>query len=73
MSDRCELSDLPTGQCACRNHAPKPPRDTYDFSTLTRFLARFDSDCAGCGNRMHEGDLIARTDYGEYICEECAS
>jgi len=38
---------------------------------LKRFTARFDSECANCFSPMYEGDLIARTPEGEYICEDC--
>lgn len=70
MSVRCELSDLPVDQCACRNHAPKPPVPEYVITA--RFPARFDSECDGCGNAMDQGDMIARTDDGDYICEACS-
>jgi hypothetical protein len=71
MSERCELSELPVDQCACRIHEPKPPAPEYVITA--RFPARFDSECDGCGNAMAEGDPIARTDDGDYICERCAS
>ena len=74
MVERCELSDLPVDQCACRVHAPKPdPLAWRDYVVVVRFPARFDSRCAGCEKPMAEGDLIARTDGGEYICFECAN
>ena len=38
---------------------------------LTKFDARFDSECAECGNDMYEGNPIARTSDGNYICEDC--
>jgi formylmethanofuran dehydrogenase subunit E len=38
---------------------------------LKRFTARFDSECGACGAPISEGDLIARTPDGEYICEDC--
>lgn len=38
---------------------------------LKRFTARFDSECANCDRAMYEGDLIARTPDGDYICEDC--
>lgn len=70
---RCELSDLPADQCACRVHTPSPPgaRDMA-YSIVARFPARFDSDCDGCERRIIEGDPIARTTDGDYICERCA-
>jgi hypothetical protein len=72
MSDRCDLSDLPVDQCACRKHNP-PAWQTKDRGVLARFPARFDSKCADCGLATCEGDTIARTDEGDYICEACAS
>jgi len=69
--NRCELSDLPEDQCACRIHAkPDPP---HTFGIAARFAARFDSQCENCGNRIHEGDPIARTQDGDYVCSECVS
>ncbi|HEY8881915.1 MAG TPA: hypothetical protein VIM47_00795 [Dermatophilaceae bacterium] len=74
MSERCELSDLPVDQCACRVHAPKPERlETRDYVITARFPARFDSECDGCEKDIAEGDPIARTDAGDYICAACAS
>lgn len=74
MTDRCDLSDLPVDQCACRIHAPKPdPSDMRAFVVTARFPARFNSRCDGCDKAMAEGDPIARTDTAEYICSECAS
>lgn len=72
MSDRCQLSGLLVGQCACRVHAPEP-NTTGDFIITARFPARFDSECDNCGNAMDQGDPIARTDDGDYICGRCAS
>lgn len=68
MSERC---DLPTDQCGCRVHAPKPPLPEY--RVVVRFPAHFNSHCAECGKAMSEGDIIARTQDGEYICFACAS
>ena len=38
---------------------------------LKRFEARFDSECGECGDDMEEGDPIARTPDGYYICQGC--
>lgn len=74
MSERCELSDLPVDQCACRIHTPQPaPRVVRDYVITARFPARFDSECDGCGDAMVEGELICRTTDGDYICSGCAS
>ena len=71
MSDRCDLSDLPVDQCACRKHNP-PTWQTRDHIITARFPARFDSKCDDCGLAICEDDPIARTDEGDYICEGCA-
>jgi len=74
MSDRCELSDLPVLQCACRVHTPNPYASEHTSTVIVaRFRARFDSECGGCGNPMDQGDPIARTQDGYYICQGCAS
>ena len=73
-ADRCELSDLPADQCACLVHAPKPdPMETRDYVITARFFARFNSYCDECDSPMREGEPIARTDQGEYICLGCAA
>jgi hypothetical protein len=71
MSERCELSDLLVDQCACRIH--NPPAWQQPVTIVARFDARFDSECDNCGNWMSEGDPIARTQDGDYICSGCAS
>ena len=71
-NDRCDLSDLPVNQCACRVHTPVTlPRPT-EFTIMARFDAHFYSRCDGCDDSIHEGDSIARTSYGEYICSKCS-
>lgn len=70
MPDRCDLSDLLVTECACRLHATPEPRAASD-GIVARFPARFDSNCDQCGRRMHEGDPIAKTYDGDYICEGC--
>ena len=74
MSDICELSELRVAECACRIHAPAPTRRTLselEVTGMVDFRARFDSDCDGCGGRIREGDPIARTVDGDYLCGEC--
>lgn len=74
MNARCELSGLLLDQCACRIHAKPDPVKTYhDDVIMARFPARFDSECDSCGKPMNEGDPIARTNDGDYICKGCAS
>jgi hypothetical protein len=69
--DRCDMSGLLVDQCACRIHAPEPTKT--GIVVVARFPARFDSECDACGDDMDEGDPIARTDDGDYICAGCAS
>jgi len=38
-----------------------------------RFPAHFDSGCDNCEGRIREGDVIGRTDEGEYVCERCCA
>jgi hypothetical protein len=63
---RCELSDLPADQCACRIHGPqeKKPEDTDAFP------ARYPGRCGDCEGHFRKGDLIRRVD-GKYAHAEC--
>ncbi len=70
MTVRCDLSDLLVTECACRIHGKPEPRAAAD-DIVARFPARFDSNCDNCGRRMREGDPIAKTYDGDYICEGC--
>lgn len=67
MSARCELSDLPIDQCACRIHgpAPEPPPRT--------FFAAWRGTCAECREEIEPGDLIRPSQLtgGPWIHEEC--
>ena len=39
---------------------------------IARFVARFDSECQGCGTQIAEGDQMGYDkNNAEYICEEC--
>jgi hypothetical protein len=74
MTIRCELSDLPVSQCACKDHAPiRDSWRTGEYSIVARHPSHFNSECDGCGNPIDQGDPIARTDNGDYICERCSS
>lgn len=69
---RCDLTDLIASQCGhCRGH------DQPSVAGLTivhRFAARFPGPCANCETgRIHEDDLIGKTEDGEYVCEACAN
>lgn len=69
-SERCELSDLPVDQCACRLHAKPEPK--IDYVVMARFPAHFNSKCDSCGKSITEGEYIARTTDGEYVCNNCS-
>jgi hypothetical protein len=47
--------------------------DMRAFGIAARFPARFNSYCDECDAPMLAGDLIARTQDGDYICGECMS
>ena len=72
MVTRCDLSDLPVDQCACRIHAPVSITPS-EYVITARFPARFNSYCDACDAPMAAGASIARTDEGDYICDGCAS
>lgn len=38
---------------------------------LTYFDARFDSECDSCDEPIEQGERIARTDSGDYLCGSC--
>ena len=57
MTERCDLSDLPVDQCACRIHGPKEPKPTTGSGR--GFPAAYGGRCDVCGDRIHVGDLIA--------------
>lgn len=69
---RCALSDLLVTECACRIHGNSINK--YDNEDIEGwFQARFNSPCANCDNQMHEGDMIARTYDGDYVCRGCVT
>jgi hypothetical protein len=68
VAERCDLSDLPVGQCACRIHGPKTERPE---ATGVRAQARYPGHCEGCSERIQVGDTIVLDSTGLWICEEC--
>lgn len=72
MSERCELSDLLVTECARVKHAPKVLPRTGIVITA-RFPAHFDSRCDECDSQMHEGEIISRTEDGDFICAGCST
>lgn len=72
-AQRCDLSDLPTSQCACRIHrspsgsGPESKSDNYG----PWFEARWSVRCADCAKRYYRGDKICSDGAGGYLCEPC--
>jgi hypothetical protein len=68
--DRCELSDLPVDQCACRIHGPReePPPGGQIYA------ARWRSRCRECLESIEVGALITPSPLvgGGYVHEECS-
>lgn len=69
MSGRCELSDLPAEQCACRVHVKPELAHPLDELTLG-FRAVYHGTCPSCEAEIDPGDLIVRH-HDEYIHVEC--
>lgn len=81
---RCGRTDLPESMCAhCRGHELRPDTsgagpELVDGSEFTAedfgpsFEARFRGRCAICGERTHEGAILAAlTDGSGYACSRC--
>jgi hypothetical protein len=70
-AERCELTDLEVTGCAhCRGITGQTP---YYLTVGYRFTAKFTSRCPVCDRGIAEGDQMAKTVDGEYICERCAN
>lgn len=66
----CRHNMLPRDCDYCR---PKPARRPRPYNEIvSRFTARFDSDCDDCGARMFAGNPICRCIDGDYIHEHCS-
>ena len=59
MSARCDLSDLPVEQCACRIHGPSEVPEVVAVVGQP-FEAVYPGMCVRCEGRIVEGDRIAR-------------
>jgi hypothetical protein len=59
--DRCQLSDLPVSQCACRIHGKPEPRPA---PTGPHIVATYPGLCPRCDYTIEPGDRITRTDDG---------
>jgi hypothetical protein len=76
VSERCELSDLPVDQCACRIHAPTEPptlSQRIDGRVLATFFARYDGRCADCNEPLVAGERICNIEHLGYVHEDCAT
>jgi len=75
VTARCDLTDLPAEQCACRIHSPGPQPTTGVVRELPRpgwLEARYRGQCAGCGEPFAPGALITRDEgTGGWIAECC--
>jgi hypothetical protein len=77
--ERCDLSDLPADQCACRVHA-RPVLTGDPFAAAGgpgemvgwAFMARFDGTCQECAGWIYEGDSICHSGDWGYVHEGCA-
>lgn len=68
--ERCDLSDLPADQCACRIHAkpePVPPLIAAGYA----FEAKYPGRCEACDDSIPVGADICRTTEGDYVHAEC--
>src|ERR1035437_4115659 len=75
MSDRCDLSDLPVDQCACRIHAPTEPptlSQRIDGRILATFFARYDGRCEICDRPIISGEPICSVEHLGYVHKDCA-
>jgi hypothetical protein len=82
--ERCDLSELPVDQCACRIHKPgqetdRPGHLTPEVHKLREYgppvSAQYGSVCLNCGDRIRFGDEIraAKTPGGtRWVHDECA-
>lgn len=70
VSERCELSDLPTDQCACRVHGPCEDRPEPSRSGVA--VAGYDGECLEChGEIRAEVDVLVFSSRSGWIHEEC--
>jgi len=77
VTARCDLTDLPESQCACRIHGkPEDQATAGVVRELPRpgwLEARYRGQCAGCGEPFAVGALITRDEgTGGWAAECCA-
>ncbi len=72
---RCELSELPVDQCACRTHGPQESaRPARPLLHGHAFPARFAGQCKECQESIAVGEQIVASPLagGGYVHEECS-
>ena len=76
MTARCDLTDLPVDQCACRLHAPQAPAGhvrTVEHPRPGWFEARYPGQCRACGEPFTAGTHITGTDGSDGWTAECCA
>lgn len=77
---RCELSELPVDQCACRIHKPGQEVDAHATADTANVAgpvvaARYSTRCRNCGDTIRIDDPVrpAKTPMGtRWVHDECA-
>lgn len=70
MTARCDFSDLPVDGCShCTGRVGDEAPRVIEVTAV--FKAHYPTKCTGCGERIREFDVIARTTDGDYVCGEC--
>lgn len=77
MADRCEITELPVGQCACRVHG-KPESAAERVRTALGigagwFGARYPGVCKACRRPFQPGARITGTDGSDGWTTECCA
>jgi hypothetical protein len=74
MVELCIHEMEPAGCAWCRT-VPAPPASPFSKPAGAgigpAFTARYDGECAGCGESFETGDTIRAVDHGGYIHDEC--
>lgn len=76
MAERCEITELPVGQCACRLHG-KPERPAgvraVELPRPGWFVARYPGSCRRCFEPFTAGTHITGTDGSDGWTAECCA
>jgi hypothetical protein len=76
VAGRCEITELPVGQCACRVHGASEPGAGARVSGQPRpgwFEARYPGQCRECGEPFQPGTHITGTDGSDGWTAECCA